>query len=332
MKRVKCYATIGPACADENTLCRMIESGIDGFRLNASHSMLSDCAAWLDALWRAAARAGKVPDLMIDLQGPELRVGKLDEPVTLSTGQTPWLSYAALGLCEAVCRSIERGDVLLLDDGEITLEVMDVEVGRMLCGVKSGGMLRSGKSLCIQGKTVPLPPLSAKDLENLAVAESMGVTEIMQPFVSNGADLRYVRETVASFFNKPIRLYAKIENRAGVENLADILPHCDCVVIARGDLGNAYPLWELPAVQKHIADACLAYGREFMVVTQMLHSMIEKSTPTRAEVSDVFHAVLDGASSVMITGETAVGKYPTDACRYLCRTAEGAVEFVEKHG
>ena len=152
----------------------------------------------------------------------------------------------------------------------------------------------------------------------------------MQPFVRSREDLIEVRRALEEAGCPEIRLFAKIENRAGVERLPELIPCCDEIVIARGDLGNAMELWELPAVQKYIAAACRAAGRDFMVVTQMLDSMTHRQVPTRAEVSDIFNAVLDGAASVMVTGETAAGEYPALAIRYLARTAREAEAYRDR--
>ena len=171
-----------------------------------------------------------------------------------------------------------------------------------------------------------------QDRENLALAPSCGVTAVMQPFVRNADDLKTVRAAMNERGGTDIRLFAKIENRRGMDALPELLPNADEIVIARGDLGNAVPLWELPAVQKRIAAACRASGTPFMVVTQMLASMEHSRVPTRAEMSDVFNAVLDGAASVMVTGETAAGEYPADVIRYLALAAHAAEAFLKENG
>jgi pyruvate kinase len=170
--------------------------------------------------------------------------------------------------------------------------------------------------------------MTENDREQLRRAKEYGVTAVMQPFVRSKDDLIAVRTALSEAGCENIRLLAKVENRDGVRNLPELIPYCDEIVIARGDLGNAMDgLWELPAVQKHIAAVCREAGRDFMVVTQMLDSMTHRQVPTRAEVSDIFNAVLDGASSVMVTGETAAGDYPALAIRYLSRTAREAERF-----
>lgn len=172
--------------------------------------------------------------------------------------------------------------------------------------------------------------MTAQDRENLALAPSCGVTAVMQPFVRSADDLKAVRAAMNECGGTDIRLFAKIENRRGMDALAELLPHADEIVIARGDLGNAVPLWELPAVQKRIAARCRENGTPFMVVTQMLASMEHSRVPTRAEMSDIFNAVLDGAASVMVTGETAAGEYPADVIRYLALAAHAAETFLKE--
>jgi pyruvate kinase len=173
--------------------------------------------------------------------------------------------------------------------------------------------------------------MTENDREQLRRAKEYGVTAVMQPFVRSKDDIIAVRAALSEAGCENIRLLAKVENRDGVRNLPELIPYCDEIVIARGDLGNAMDgLWELPAVQKHIAAVCREEGRDFMVVTQMLDSMTHRQVPTRAEVSDIFNAVLDGASSVMVTGETAAGDYPALAIRYLSRTAREAERSMDR--
>jgi len=190
-----------------------------------------------------------------------------------------------------------------------------------------GGNLKPHKSIKIIDVNVNMPVLTEHDIHNIRLAKEYGVTALMQPFVFSGEDLKKVREILKAEKVENVQIFAKIENRIGVENLESILPEADLIVIARGDLGNDMPLWELPAVQKKIETACKKYGKPYMVVTQMLASMEENPIPTRAEVSDVFHAVLHGADAVMVTGETAVGKYPVEVIKYLTNTAQEAVMY-----
>ena len=194
-----------------------------------------------------------------------------------------------------------------------------------MCTVMRGGVLQSRKSLAAPGADIQMPTLTTEDKENLAIAADCGVTGVMLPFVRGAADIRNLRQALAEAGAPGLKILAKIENLAGVQALPEFLPLVDEVVIARGDLGNAMPLWELPRCQKQLSAACRAAGVPFMVVTQMLDSMHTRAVPTRAEVSDIYNAVLDGASSLMLTGETAVGQYPVQAMEYLVRTARTAM-------
>ena len=193
-----------------------------------------------------------------------------------------------------------------------------------------GGLLESRKSVALPGLEIQTPAMTEADRAQIRRAKGFGVTAVMQPFVRSGEDLREVRRALNEAGCGDVLLYAKIENMAGIQNLEELIPCCDEIVIARGDLGNAMEVWELPAVQKHIASRCRAAGRDFMVVTQMLDSMSHRPVPTRAEVSDIFNAVLDGASSVMVTGETAAGEYPAAAIRYLSRTVREAEAYLRE--
>ena len=315
---IEIYGTLGPACANADTLEAMLSLGMTGMRLNLSHVTLPEAAPMAEALHRAAKSCGTKPALLIDMQGPELRIGKLDKPLPLEKGET--LPVDALRLPAEALRCLEAGQQILLDDGKILLECESASAVRVL----RGGMLHSRKSAALPGKELRLPALTEADLFNLALAEEYGVTGVMQPFVRSRADLEQLRAALP----EGLRLFAKIENLEGVAQLEELIGACDEIVIARGDLGNAVPLWELPPLQKRIAAACCRAGRPFMVVTQMLASMEHSAVPTRAEVSDVCNAVLDGAASVMVTGETAAGEYPVEVIRYLVNTVRAAEKLL----
>ena len=231
------------------------------------------------------------------------------------------------------------GQEILLDDGKIHLKVVENsenikpgsgEKRRYFAKVLWGGLLKSRKSAAFPGAKINSPTLTKADLENIRLAKEMGVTGVMQPFVRGREDLECVKNALQEAGAEDVKLFAKIENLDGVRKLEELLPGADEIVIARGDLGNAVHLWDLPSVQREISQKCQATGKPFMVVTQMLASMERNPVPTRAEVNDIFHAVLDGASSVMVTGETAAGDYPVEVIRYLVNTVRSA-ELV-RHG
>ncbi len=308
------FATFGPACRDKEVLRNMVAFGLTGMRLNLSHMTLPEAADYINS-YRAVADK---PQILIDMQGPELRVGKADIELTES------ICISDIELPSVVFDSLEPGDEILLDDGKLLLRMCDSRNAEVI----RGGFLKSHKSVKIKNKNIDMPVLTDHDIENIRLAREYGVTAVMQPFVRSGKELRRVRELLCENGAEHIKIFAKIENRQGVDNLQDILPHSDAIVIARGDLGNDMPLWELPAVQKRIEDACHKADKPYIVVTQMLASMEQSPIPTRAEVSDIFHAAYHGAWGVMITGESAVGRYPVEAVKYLSRTVRACEKFV----
>ena len=333
------FGTLGPSCADAEILREMFAAGITGMRLNLSHGTLDDSAEMIEAFHRAAQLEGVRPSLLIDMQGPELRIGMVKTGAVVNEGEEVLLFPRGLGAAgeemipipEEIFDHYEKGMVLQLDDGKIRLKVTgmaDAGPGRIMrARAITGGPLLSRKSIAVQGMSVTGNTLTQQDLLNLSRAAKAGVTDVMQPFVRGAADLTQVREAMRERGAGSCRLFAKIENQAGISAVQEIIPLTDMLVIARGDLGNAVPLWELPRVQKEISAKCLSAGVPFMVVTQMLASMERSPVPTRAEVSDIFNAVADGASAVMITGESASGLFPVRASQYLVRTAEEGLRW-----
>ena len=315
------YATLGPSCCRADLLAEMALRGMTGVRLNLSHKRLSEAGAELEALDAARARSGVALKLLIDMQGPELRIGALQEPLPLEEGAT--LPLSSLPLPQALREKLTSEQELLLDDGKLLLVLTD----RDHALVRRGGLLQSRKSVAAPGITLHLPPMTEDDRAGIALAAAAGVTGLMQPFVRGREDLEAVRAALNEARAGQVRLMAKLENREGLERLPELIDASDELIIARGDLGNAMPLWELPGVQKRVSRRCREAGRPFMVVTQLLASMEERAVPTRAEVSDIFNAVLDGASSLMLTGETAVGRFPLEAMDYLVRTAAEAQAY-----
>ena len=318
------FGTLGPACANANTLETMLRRGMTGVRLNLSHVTLTQSAAWVSALHEAGGRCGVKPKLLIDMQGPELRIGALKDPMELAEGGT--ISFGADGIpvADEILAALKPGQDVLLDDGKLLLKMRDDGTADVL----RGGVLQSRKSIALPGVTLQLPALTETDLKNIAVAAEYGVTGLMQPFVRSREDLIAVRAALRAAGAADVQLYAKIENQTGLQALPELVDAADEIVIARGDLGNAVALWDLPGVQKRIAKTCRASYKPFMVVTQMLASMEHSPIPTRAEVSDIFNAILDGATSVMVTGETAVGEYPVETILYLTETVQAAERYL----
>ena len=376
---VKIYGTLGPACQDEKILTEMFALGMTGMRLNLSHVTLAESGELIGKMKRAAESCGVKPQLLIDLQGPELRTGAVAEPILLKNEEIVEICAAAdqkvvefleknreeltetadkkknsesslvqnrtsaqrmparIELPDITIPYLIPGQEILLDDGKIHLKVVENpenrkmgsgEKRRYFAKVLWGGLLKSRKSAAFPGAKINSPTLTKADLENIRLAKEMGVTGVMQPFVRGREDLECVKNALQEAGAEDVKLFAKIENLDGVRKLEELIPEADEIVIARGDLGNAVHLWDLPSVQREISQKCLVTGKPFMVVTQMLASMERNPVPTRAEVNDIFHAVLDGASSVMVTGETAAGDYPVEVIRYLVNTVRSAEKII----
>lgn len=336
MRKVKVYGTAGPACRDPEIMKEMFREGMDGIRLNLSHTSLEAARDLIGTCREAAGECGVTPELLIDMQGPELRTGSIDAPVELADGDL--IGIGGIPLPDAVRKALEEkgpGQEMLLDDGKILLKTeypaqnnrCAADGSRVMLRVIRGGMLESRKSVALPGCVLRAPAMTENDREQIKRAKDFGVTAVMQPFARGSEDLAEVRAALDEAGCEDVRLLAKIENMDGVDRLEELIPYCDEIVIARGDLGNAMELWELPATQKRVAAKCRDAGRDFMVVTQMLDSMTHRQVPTRAEVSDIFNAVMDGASSVMVTGETAAGDNPALVIRYLYRTVREAEAY-----
>jgi len=323
---MKFYGTLGTACNTPELLSALFGAGMTGARLNLSHTGLADCARLLkEVYWPAAKAAGVEAHLIIDLQGPELRVGRLENPMPFPEGELVILGRGGVPVPEIILQYAKVGHEISLDDSALLVRVESHFGTSLACRVIRGGVLKSRKSLSILGVQPDTPTLTVEDLANLDLAGEMGVTHILQPFVRGKGDLDTLRAALDARGLRHVRIMAKIENAVGLANLDEIIAHTDEVCIARGDLGNSMPLWELPRVQKDIAARCVRAEKPFCLVTQLLWSMEQRAVPTRAEVLDIYNGVLDGCDSLMLTGETAVGKYPVAAMEYLVKTAHTAL-------
>lgn len=328
------FGTLGPACAQADLIERMFLEGMTGMRLNLSHGGLKESEPLINSFMQAAQRAGIRAELLIDMQGPEIRIGGLQKPLQLEESQEAVFVIehmeqqkdGVIPVAEHVFSALEPGSHVLLDDGKLELAVAEKRE-QVRAKVLRGGTLYARKSLKVLGRQIQAPVMTAQDLENIRLAKDYGVTALMQPFVTEKEQLLTVKNKLCQNGMDQFRIFAKIENRQGIRNIRDFLPLADMIVIARGDLGNDMPLWELPAAQKELSDICNSERKPFLVVTELLASMTQRPYPTRAEVSDIFHAVTDGAAAVMVTNETAVGKYPAEVIRYLKKTVEEAEKY-----
>ncbi len=321
------YGTLGPSCCRQEIIEKLIQEGMTGMRLNLSHCTLTERKDWIDAFHNACQAQNQTLDLIIDMQGPELRLKDFDAFELISQSEVI-LDESVLPA--QIIHHAEIHDLILIDDGQIQLQVIQNCDSALELKTICPGIVKPRKNAAIKGKTLSGPVFTESDLMNLAQAKKHGVTAIMQPFVKGKEDLIELKQKLVELDLAELKIYAKIENMQGVEHLEDLFPHCDVIVIARGDLANACTLEELPCIQKDIEKACRKHGKPYMVVTEMLHTMIEQPVATRAEVSDIFHAVYHGASGIMLTAETAGGKYPVQAMHTFIQTAEYAFKYREK--
>ncbi len=326
-RRTKIVATLGPAADSRERLRTLIDAGVDAVRFNLSHGTHTEHSerAWL--VREIADELGRPVALIADLQGPKLRIGALDEPVVLRTGDeiTVCAEDAAAGddlpVAPAVIGDVlEPGHDVLIDDGLVRLRVDEVEKGRAKCQVLVGGRITSHKGVNLPGVPLPIPSLTRKDMDDLDWALETGVDFVALSFVRSAADVRDLRALLEQA-GSHAHVIAKIEKAEAVDVLDDILAATDVVMVARGDLGVEIGPAGVPLVQKRIIHRALELGKTVITATQMLETMIHSPEPTRAEASDVANAILDGTSAVMLSGETAVGEYPVEAVAYMDRIA-----------
>ena len=326
-RRTKIVATIGPASANPETLAALIAAGMDGARLNLSHGTREDHARSAQLVREAEAASGRPIALIADLQGPKLRVGDLDADIELADGDSVVIAGedAAhaddLPVSPAVLGSVlQPGNDVLIDDGLVKLRVVKVERGRARCDVIVGGVVSAHKGVNLPGVPLPIPSITRKDLDDLDAALDFGVDYVALSFVRSAADVKTLR-TLIEARSSQAWVIAKIEKAEAVAALDEILEESHGVMVARGDLGVEIGAAEVPLLQKRIILHALERAKPVITATQMLESMIHSPEPTRAEASDIANAILDGTSAIMLSGETAVGKYPVEAVAVMDRIA-----------
>lgn len=317
---LKIFGTMGPSCFEEEIIQKMFEMDMTGMRLNLSHINLVDCKEWTHNFYQAAKKAGVFPELLIDMKGPELRLSRSLKCMQLEEGIV--VNKDIFDFPEIIDSYLVENQKVWMDDGKIRL----ICLKNNQLKVQNGGLLKPGKSIALPGCDITPPGLTQEDYGNLAYAKECGVTGIMQPFVRSKEDLIIVRNALNENGLEDCKIYAKIENRVGVEQLESFLPYCDEIIIARGDLANSVGIENIASCQHYIEQVLKKYKFPYMVVTEMLNSMCDNKTPTRAEVSDIYHAVYNGASSIMLTAETAAGKYPIEAMYYFTSIAKTALK------
>lgn len=340
LRRTKVIATIGPACDTPETIAAMIRAGMNVARLNFSHGTHEEHRKRLETIRLAAAEQSANVGIMLDTKGVEIRTGRLrGGSATLETGGRFHLSTDdRLGDANGCAISyhelpaeVSEGARILLDDGVIELRVAGLEAGGIDCEVMRGGRLGDSKGVNVPGTSLHLDSMTPGNRQDLLFAVEYGVDYLAASFVRNAADVLEIRSFLEEC-GSDIPIIAKIENREGVENLDEIVAVADGTMVARGDLGVELPLQEVPMIQKKIIQTTVMNGKPVITATQMLDSMQRAPTPTRAEVSDVANAILDGTSAVMLSGETAAGAYPVEAVRTMAILALEAEAALPEYG
>jgi pyruvate kinase len=327
--KTKIVCTIGPASESCEVMERMIRAGMDIARLNFSHGDFAAHGRVIENLRTASKAAGKRIALMADLSGPKMRIGKLkEEPVDLRPGDPFVMTTDEIdGDRRRVSVSFKRlpqavkpGDALFLNDGIIQVEVVSVSDNEVACKVVVGGELRSRKGLNLPDIDLGISAFTERDRECLKFAAQAGIDAVSQSFVESGADIRAVREAAEALGYHPF-IIAKIERSNALDHMEDILDAADGIMIARGDLGVEVPIERIAIIQKDLMRQANRRAKPVITATQMLESMTESSRPTRAEATDVTNAILDGTDCVMLSAESAMGKYPVEAVAMLARIA-----------
>ena len=355
MRKTKIVCTIGPACNTKPMLLKMIDAGMNVARVNMSHGTHEDLAVVFQTIREAIAESGKNVAILLDTKGPEVRVATFaNGKATLQEGADFTLykerdegdfdgvaiSYPKLVDIFFNEGSAAIGRELLLDDGLISIIVKEVYPDRIVCRVNKGGVIKNRKSINIPGYHISMPYVSAQDRRDIEFGLSQGADVVAASFVRNHEDVRTLRDFIDSIGYEHVEIIAKIENQGGVDDMDLIMDYADGIMVARGDMGVEIPFIKLPEIQKRLIRKCVAKGKYVITATQMLESMTTNPRPTRAEISDVANAVYDGTSAVMLSGESAAGKYPLEsvcALNDICTEAEKNGEFealqnyVERH-
>ncbi len=335
MKKTKIICTLGPATDDEKVLSDLVDAGMNAARLNFSHGTYEEHAARIAAVKKVRDEKCVPLPIILDTKGPEFRLKQFEgRKVHIEKGQTfTFTTDDIMGdssrvavTYEKICEQMKEGDKILVNDGLLTFEVKSIEKPNVVCEALNSGDLSDRKSMYFPDKLLDLEYLSEQDKADIKFGVEMGVDFLALSFVSKAQDVRDVKGWLEELgvAEGEIELIAKIESRAGVNNIDEIMDECQGIMVARGDLGVEVPYEELPGIQKDLIKRCRVRGKLSVTATEMLESMTNSPRPTRAEISDVANAVFDGSSAIMLSGETAAGKYPALAVAAMARIAEQA--------
>src|SRR5437879_731768 len=329
MRKTKIICTLGPATDNPETIRNLIARGADVFRLNMSHAKHEWVRKIVPRIRQVGEQLRRPIGILLDTQGPAIRTGAIKTPLQLKKGDV--IEFTIRGAKKTQKNSVEvnydkfaddvkTGDTVLVDNGLIKLVVIEKKKNRVLCKVVTPAALGSRRHINLPGVHVSLPPLTKKDIAGVALGAQLGVDFVALSFVRKSGDLIELRNLLARKKSKA-QVLAKIEDQAAVESIDDIIKTADIVMVARGDLGIEVPMEELPIIQRRIVKTCIRLGKPVVVATHLLESMITNRVPTRAEITDVAHAVFEQADAIMLSGETTVGQYPVECVEVLNRVA-----------
>ena len=335
IKKTKIVCTLGPASENEETLRELIKNGLNVCRLNFSHGSHEEHKGRMDLVKKLREELNMPTAILLDTKGPEIRTGKFDVPeVLLEEGQTFTITMKdVMGDKErctvsykGLANDVKPGDTILIDDGLVGLTVKEVNNDDIVCEVQNSGIVKNHKGVNVPGVKVNLPAITEKDRSDIEFGIEQGIDFIAASFVRKVSDVLAIREILEANNAEHIKIISKIENQEGVDNLDEIIEVSDGIMVARGDLGVEIPTEEIPVVQKLMIKKCNEAGKPVITATQMLDSMIRNPRPTRAEVTDVANAIYDGTDAIMLSGETAAGKYPVEAVKTMATIAKRAEE------
>ena len=332
MKKTKIVCTIGPKTESVETLKELLNRGMNVMRLNFSHGDYEEHGARIENLRKAIVETGKRAALLLDTKGPEIRTIKLEggKDVSIQAGQkfTFTTDKTVIGNNERVAVTYENfakdlkvGNVVLVDDGLLEMDVQEIVGNEVICVARNSGELGENKGINLPNVSVNLPALATKDIEDLKFGCKNNIDFVAASFIRKAEDVREVRRVLVENGGERIQIISKIENQEGLDNFDEILAESDGIMVARGDLGVEIPAEEVPFAQKMMIKKCNKAGKTVITATQMLDSMIKNPRPTRAEANDVANAIIDGTDAVMLSGETAKGKYPLEAVEVMNRIA-----------
>ena len=335
IKKTKIVCTLGPVSENEETLRELIKNGLNVCRLNFSHGSHEEHKGRMDLVKKLREELNMPTAILLDTKGPEIRTGKFDAPeVLLEEGQTFTITMKDVMGNKEMCtvsykglaNDVKTGDTILIDDGLVGLTVKEVNGDDIVCEVQNSGIVKNHKGVNVPGVKVNLPAITEKDRSDIEFGIEQGIDFIAASFVRKVSDVLDIREILEENNATHIKIISKIENQEGVDNLDEIIEVSDGIMVARGDLGVEIPTEEIPVVQKLMIKKCNEAGKPVITATQMLDSMIRNPRPTRAEVTDVANAIYDGTDAIMLSGETAAGKYPVEAVKTMATIAKRAEE------